>query len=138
ERLAPRPEPYWRGIDTGAAIGYRRTTGGGFWLARVMIEGRYRKGALGRSDDTIKPDGASVLDYRQAEAKAREWAARQHRQAAGQEPERAGPYTVADAIRDYMAAYQLRGGKAVAATRQAIGGHILPQLGAIRLDRLTR
>ena len=38
ERLSPRAERYWRGVDSGAALGYRRTAGGGFWLARVMIE----------------------------------------------------------------------------------------------------
>jgi site-specific recombinase XerD len=139
ERLPPRPEPYWRGVDTGTALGYRRTKAGGFWVARVMVEGRYRKGAIGRADDAIKPDGVNVLDFRQAEARSRAWAQRQHRKAAGMETEATGgPYTVADAMWDYLAAYQLRGGKSVTSTRQAVGAHILPALGGVRLDRLTR
>lgn len=137
ERLAIRHDPYWRGIDTGVALGYRKTKTGGFWVARAMIEGSYRKGAIGRADDAIKPDGATVLDYRQAEAKAREWAAGQHRMAAGMEAE-ARVYTVADAMRGYLADFQLRRRKSLAATKQAIEAHILPALGAVRLDRLSR
>jgi site-specific recombinase XerD len=138
ERLPPRAEPYWRGVDTAAALGYRRTAAGGFWVVRVMIEGRYRKGTLGRADDSIKPDGVAVLDYRQAEAKARAWAAQEHRKAAGMEPEHKGPYTVSDAVGDYLAAYTLRRGKGAQRIQDTARAHILPELGAIRLDRLAR
>lgn len=139
ERLALRPEPYWRSIGAGAAVGYRRTPAGGFWLARLMIEGRYRKGALGRADDTIKPDGVAVLDFRQAETKARAWAELQFKRAAGLDIEPAsGPYTVADAMRDYLDSYRQRGGKAAGRLQDVINGHILPTLGGVRLDRLTR
>ncbi len=139
ERLPPKHEPYWRRVDTATAVGYRRTDRGGFWTARVMIDGRYRKGALGRADDATKADGVNVLDFRQAETKAREWAARENRKAVGLETEHSGrPYTVADAVRDYVAAYKLRGGKGGGRMQDAINAHILPALGSVRLDRLTR
>jgi site-specific recombinase XerD len=138
ERLAPRAEPYWRAIDTGAALGYRKTDGGGFWVARVMIEGRYRKGALGRADDALRSEGVTVLEYRQATDKAKAWAAGQHRIANGMDQEQGKPYTVADAMTAYLDAYRLRGGKAMAAVQYQVNSHILPALGAVRLDRLTR
>ena len=33
-RLPIRPEPYWRGLEKGFALGYRRRGKGGTWLAR--------------------------------------------------------------------------------------------------------
>jgi integrase len=145
ERLAARHQPYWRAIEAGAAMGYRKGTMGGVWLARVVdpsAGGGYRQAALGRADDALRAAGTEVLDYRQAEAKAREWIARQHRVAAGLEADPATmplkPYTVAEAMADYLADYVARGGKALGTTRQAIEAHILPALGALPVGRLTR
>jgi hypothetical protein len=128
ERLAARHQPYWRGIEAGAAIGYRKGSTGGVWLVRLAdpaAGGGYRQSTLGRADDALKAAGDEVLDYRQAESKAREWIARQHRVAAGLELERpaapAAPYTVANAVADYLADYTARGGKAIATTRLAAG-----------------
>ncbi len=145
ERLAVRHQPYWRGIEAGAAIGYRKGATGGVWLVRIgdpTAGGGYRQAALGRADDALKAAGTEVLDYRQAEAEARKWIARHHRIAAGVEPEPptspATPYTVADAIGDYLADYAARGGKALGTTRQAAEAHILPALGTLPVGRLTR
>ena len=33
-RLPIRSEPYWRGLEKGFALGYRRRAKGGTWLAR--------------------------------------------------------------------------------------------------------
>ena len=111
-------------------------------VADPTAGGGYRQAALGRADDALKAAGDEVLDYRQAEAKARDWIARHHRVAAGLEPEPAAtpaaPYTVADAIADYLADYAARGGKALDTTRQAIEAHILPALGTLPVGRLTR
>ncbi len=145
ERLAARHKPYWRGLAAGAAVGYRKGTTGGVWLVRVTdptAGGGYRQSALAKTDDVLKADGALVLDYRTAEARARDWIARHNRVAAGLDPEQnamlALPYTVADAIGDYLADYAARGGKALAATRQAAEAHILPPLGRLPVGRLTR
>lgn len=140
ERLAPRAEPYWRALDAGTALGYRKARNGGTWIGRVLLDGRYREGALGRADDALKPEGMAVLDYRQAEAMARAWASAQHHKAAGLDPERdsRAPYTVADAIQDYLADYKRRGGKGLAQTQHAINAHILPTLGPVRMERLSR
>ena len=145
ERLAIRHQPYWRGIEAGAAIGYRKGVAGGVWLVRLAdasAGGGYRQASLARADDNLNPDGVEVLDYRAAEKQAREWIARQNRVAAGLEPEptakATAPYTVADAMRDYLADYAARGGKGVSTTKASVDAHILPVLGGIAVGRLTR
>jgi len=145
ERLAERHQPYWRGVDAGAAVGYRKGKAAGAFLARVVDStagGGYRQTVLGRADDALKADGVDVLDYRQAEAKARDWIARHHRVVAGLDAEpataAAAPYTVTQAVADYLADFASRGGKSVANTRQAADAHIIPALGALVVTALKR
>jgi len=133
-------------MGAGAALGYRKGRTAGVWLVRVADSsagGGYRQASIGRADDTLKADGVEVLDYRKAEADARDWIARHHRVAAGMEPApavaaRAVPYTVADAIADYLTDYVARGGKALRTTRQVAEAHIVSPLGNIPDGRLTR
>jgi hypothetical protein len=132
-------------MEAGAALGYRKGATGGQWLVRIAdptAGGGYRQASIGRADDTLKADGADVFDYRQAEGKARDWIARQHRIRAGMEPEPASkaakPYTVEEAVADYLAEFAARGGKSLVQTRQAAVAHIVPALGALPVVRLTR
>ena len=153
ERLAARHQPYWRGIEGGAALGYRKGTRAGVWLVRLadpIAGGGYRQAALGRADDVVKAGaddvvkagGKAPLDYRQAEKQARDWIAQRQRINAGLEAEPeaapARPYTVADAMADYLTDYAARGGKGVMETRNAVSAHILPKLGGLTIGRLTR
>ena len=142
DRLPEQHEPHWRGIEGGLALGYRKGVAGGSWMARLRVGGGYLKASFGRADDTLKPDGDRVLDYRQAQAKAIAWAARQQRIAAGEEPEAEiktrKAYTVADAAADYLADYEARGGKAVKTTATAIAAHIAPTFGTVAVGRLRR
>ena len=50
---------------------------------------------------------------------------------------RLGPLTVADAVADYLKAYERRGGKAVYETERAAETHILPALGTTPVGKLT-
>ena len=138
-RLAPRKEPYWRGLDQGAAIGYRKGATGTFWIARVLASGTYQQASLARADDTLKADGTTVLDYRQAVEQAKAWVLRQHQRAAGHDPdeEARGPYTVADALADYVKGYEARGGKDARGLRTTINAHVLPHLGKAPVASLT-
>lgn len=145
ERLSARSEPYWRGIEAGLAIGYRKgKTGTGTWLARLMEGTRYREEKIGRADDArgVKADGVQTFDFKQALAAANAWAARRRRIGAGLEPEvprqPTKPLTVDEAIADYLAEYAARGGKSVKRTEQAVRAHILPPLGPIPVCQLTR
>jgi integrase len=140
ERLPVREDPYWRRIDAGVALGYRKGTTATNWVVRISVDGRYREIAIGRADDSIKADGVLFLDFRQAEVKARAQATTQYHISAGLDAKRdsRAPYTVSQALEDYLGAYQRRGGKSVRNFRNTINAHILPSLGQVRLDRLTR
>lgn len=143
DRLPAQSKPHWRSVEGGTALGYRRSVqGGGAWVARVLIAGRYVESRLGRADDMLPTNGVDVLDFRQAQARAVAWAARQGRIAAGLEAEPVkGPvklYTVADAVADYLAEMAARKARSVDSARISAAAFILPTLGAVPVARLTR
>ncbi len=74
-QLRRRPKPYWRLIVPGHHVGYRRHKGGGGqWVARrYRGAGRYQEKVLGVADDNLPADGATVLDFAQAQEKAQSW-----------------------------------------------------------------
>jgi integrase len=136
-RLPIRSEPYWRGLEKGFALGYRRRARGGTWLARRRDEaGGYIEHRLGTTDDLQDADGVALLDYGQAQKAARDWWRVEVRREEGQDT-REGPFTVKDAIDDYLRAYERRGGKALYDTRRAAEAHILPALGDHAVAKLT-
>jgi integrase len=135
-RLKIRPEPYWRALEAGFALGYRRRANGGTWLARHWAAGGYAEHKIGTSDDLQDADGVSVLDYSQAQKAARAWWQAERRRAEGHDT-RTGPFTVADAIDDYLTAYERRGGKSLYTTRLVAETHIRPALGALQVSKLT-
>jgi len=136
-KLNQRREPYWRTIHEGLAVGYRRGTRGGFWIVRTYDpEHGRRYEALGAADDHADSDGRTVLDFAQAQEAARRWSSTQARLDAGEVTE--GPYTVSQALKDYVAAYERRGGKAKDRMQFVIDAHIEPVLGAIDVARLRR
>lgn len=136
-RLTARNEPYWRTIDPGAHLGYYRGRRGGSWLARVYLDGRYRKTTLGKADDVSDADGLAILSFAQAQGAARAWFARTAREQAGIDAIPQGPFRIRDAIEDYLRHYARRGGKSIVATGHAVDAHILPALADARLDQLT-
>jgi integrase len=135
-RLAARAEPYWRNIQEGRAIGYRRAAGGksGTWIARHYdaAEGR-RYAALGAADDMMDADGNRTLSFAQAQDKARDWFAKIERSTGRVVVD----ITVRDAMDAYVADYTARGGKALRDMQAAIRAHILPALGDRKVEALT-
>ncbi|MGB4101436.1 MAG: tyrosine-type recombinase/integrase [Alphaproteobacteria bacterium] len=132
-----RAKPYWRALDRGLHLGYRKRATGGSWIVRRFTEaGRYSESKLGLADDIQDADGVKTLNYRQAQQAARDWYHAEIRIERGLDPASTGPYTVANAMRDYLAHYRVEG-KAVVATESAVNSHILPELGEIELDRLS-
>lgn len=102
--LKPSGKPYWRAIDQGLHIGYRRNkTAGGKWVMRQHIGGAkvYEVATIGTADDVIDPDGVAVLSYSQAQAIIRQRSVARKRVAAGL-PSEAGPYRVRHAIAEYL------------------------------------
>jgi integrase len=129
-RLPRRKDPYWQSLERDIAAGYHRPLqgGAGRWWGRVRQAGKYKIEALATADDHDQADGETVLNWSQAQAAVRAWAAKQTA---------AGPYTVADACRDYVA--DLRARKGDGAAREADGRlwkYLLPVLGERRLADL--
>jgi arsenate reductase-like glutaredoxin family protein len=97
----------------------------------------YRETVLGIADDSTDADGVTVFDYRAALKAAREWWQREERRAAGAAEPRSAPYTVNDALDDYLVYYARKGGKSKNVVRKVADAHIRPHLGTISLDRLA-
>ena len=136
-RLKVQTEPYWRGLEKGLALGYRRRATGGTWLARRRRpDGGYAEHKIGLSDDLQAADGIVVIDYGQAQKAAREWWKAERRREEGHE-ERTGPFTVASAIAEYLKNLEHRGGKSVYHARRVAETHILPALGSLQVGKLT-
>ncbi len=135
ERLKARREPYWRSISEGLAIGYRRGTKGGTWIARhYSAEHGRRFQSIGTADRVADADGEHVLSFAQAQEKARTWFADLARHDRGDY--RSGPYTVSECLDEYAA--WLDGHRKTAGdARYRIATHIAPKLGDIQCDRLT-
>ena len=130
-KLKPRGRPYYRAMEREVHIGYRRNRPGipGSWSARRYLgEGRYDEVQLGAADDLNDADGKTVLDYWQAVKATRD--------SAGIEPERSGPYTVEDAVGDYVEFLKnnRRTGDDV---RVRMAAHVSPTLGRIAVAKLT-
>ncbi|MGH7120111.1 MAG: tyrosine-type recombinase/integrase [Acetobacteraceae bacterium] len=135
-KLKPRREPYWRNIQEGRALGYRRLAGGkgGTWIARHYARGEGRQyRALGDADDLLEADGSAILTFVQAQDRAVSWFAAIGRHG-GKAPT---SLTVKEAVAAYLVDYRTRGGKALSTTEATINAHILPALGDRKLADLT-
>jgi len=136
-RLRIRRTPYFAKIARGLRLGYYRGSISGSWVARCYRgAGVYASEALGVADDTLEADGLKVLDYWQAQEHARRWGERQRLIAEGMVRE--GSYTVADAVKDYLA--EITAEKSPTAVRGAkyiFYASILPDLGTVQLEKLT-
>ena len=138
-RLATRHDPYWKAIDGGMHIGYRKGRRRATWVARYFgDDGRYRKSVLGIADDVqdadVDPSASPVLTFSQAQEEARAWFRRQRHQERGIETE--GPYTVEKAMETYLAEFG-ENRSHYATARGHIEAFILPELGKIEAADLT-
>src|ERR1700694_5471131 len=137
-RLSARTKPYWRVIEQGLHVGYRRRDTGGTWIARRRNErGIYREAKLGLADDLQDANGDTVLDFSQAQRVARTWWTHEQRLASGLDATITGPYTVGPAMEDYLEDYRRRGGKASDSIESVTGRNILPVLGNVSVAKLT-
>jgi integrase len=138
EKLEPRGKPYYRAIDHELHLGYRKSRSYGRWVARIYVGNQqYRVETIGTADDHGAPDGVAVLDWRQAQAKARERQAAIAREVAGIE-EPAAPLTVADVVNDYLDwVAKHRRPSTAREWRYMAKAHILPALGKVEVARLT-
>ncbi|HVM78867.1 MAG TPA: site-specific integrase [Stellaceae bacterium] len=126
----------WRSITEGVHIGYRRTQRGGKWVARIYNGGgKYKVETVAPADDVIDADGAVVLNFHQAQERVRNLYIGNKREALGLRRE-VGPFTVADACREYATEFE-RTRKTGRGFRNTIEGRIIPDLGEIECEKLT-
>jgi hypothetical protein len=134
-RLKKRREPYWRSLSEGLAVGYRKGTKGGTWIARhYSTEHGRRFHAIGTAEDITDADGTHILSFAQAQEAARKWFGHLARHDRGEV--RSGPYTVRECVEEYLAWLQAHR-KTGYDARHRVYTHILPSLGDVRCDRLT-
>jgi integrase len=132
-KLSARGKPYWRAIERGLHLGYRRLKGrAGTWWARHYVGNQaYEVESVGAADDLSDADGVAILDYWQAQARARELMVRRAHAAAG----KTGPFTVAQAMEDYFQ-HLATEGKDQAGARNWYEAHIRSTLGDVKISEL--
>lgn len=134
--LKPSGKPYFRAIDEGLHLGYRKGQTAGKWVMRSYAgDQSYKLEAIGTADDTIDADGTAILTFAQAQQIARQRFVEGKRVAAGQ-PAVTGPYTVKDAIDAYVA-WMEENRKSARDTRWRAEALILPDLGGTACAKLT-
>ena len=134
-KLKSSGTPYWRPLDPGLHLGYRKGLAGGKWVARRYLGAeRYTVETIGMADDHSTANDDTVLDFFQAQRKAREIAAK----AKAPNSPNGGPFIVAAALDSYFERLGHEGSKSLADAKGRAALHILPQLGSIGVADLTR
>ena len=66
-RLKPSPKPYYRTIDPGLHLGYRKGKSGGRWVVRWYVGDRdYKTETIANADDVADADGDLQVGLRAA------------------------------------------------------------------------
>jgi integrase len=137
-RLKVRHKPYFRLIEPGVHLGYRKVASGpGTWIARrykgggdyVTVNLRAPDGALVLADDYEEADGERILTFAQAQAMVR-----------GPRKARAsGSYTVRGALDDYFRflSGDGRSEHSIYDAKRRDEIHIRPALGNLKVSALT-
>jgi integrase len=136
-RLKPRGKPYYKSLEPGLHLGYRKpVSGAGKWVLRHYVgDEAYDVETITTADDFSDADGVAILDFRHAQAVARERMVQRARTVAG----RSRPWTVADAMNAYLEFLEVDGRSAhtVHDARCRDLAHIRPKLGDNEIAALT-
>ena len=134
EKLRASGKPYYRLIDAGLYVGYRKGKTGGKWVARRYLgDEKYLVETIATADDAQEADGATILDFSQAQDRVRVLAAASRTPATP-----AGPYTVGKALDAYTSRLEDEASKSLKDARSRIAKHIRPLLGDVAVADLTR
>jgi integrase len=139
-RLRPRGKPYYRVIEEGLHLGYRKPRGrkgkpaiSGKWVLRRYVGGQaYVVDTIGIADDLSDGDGLAILNFKQAQDKARDL----FKQNAHDEAGIAGPLTVRAAVEQYLRWLESKRRSGYCA-RRAAEASIYPKLGDVECASLT-
>lgn len=138
-RLTGRGKPYYRLIEEGLHLGYRKPrgrrgkpAGAGKWILR-HYEGAqsYTVTTIGVADDFSDADGVAVLSFKQAQDKARAAHVQRAHDEAG-----SGPLTVRTVMASYVE-YLEAHRKTANDVRHRAAAHINPTLGDVEIAALT-
>jgi integrase len=118
-KLPVSSKPNWITIGPGLGVGYRRNKTAGNWVARIADgKGGYSTRNIGTADDYAEANNAEVLNYFQAQAKAR--------QLVNGSAVQASVTTVNEALKQYAADIRTRGGDGGNASR--LRSHLSPAM----------
>jgi integrase len=133
-RLKASGKPYYRALEPGLHLGYRKPlAGSGKWVARHYVGSQsYVVEVLATADDYSDADGVAILDYRQAQTMARERMVARAHTAAG----KTGPLTVRAVMKTYLE-FLDNHRKSGSTARYTVNAFILPELGNLEAESLT-
>jgi hypothetical protein len=129
-RLKVRHKPYYRLLESGLHLGYRKPASGpgNRLLRQYKGNGNYQLKNLAPAHDYADANGQDILSFAQAQNKARQEATKKR-----------GPYTVAQALTAYSRALGADGRepRSIHSMKVKAAAHILPQLGDFPVSNLT-
>src|SRR5882672_9350640 len=137
-RAIPIGTVAWVPLSQGRALGYRKGTRGGVWLARYKIEGFRKEEKLALADDILDAEGARVLDFAHAQEKARTWFLSATTLATGEHVSERGGYTLSRCCLDYLHHLERRGAPDYRHTKYDLDAYAIPKLGTLQVAKLTR
>jgi integrase len=135
-KLQIRKKPHYRSLGPGLHLGYRKGNDTRRWVARVYVaNGAYTVEAIGHVDDDVPANGVTVLTFAQAQERARKLHAQ--RATAADEDAPRGPYTVRQAIEDYLSDV-LHGKASENDTSKRLAAYVPTSLAVKECNKLTR
>jgi integrase len=137
-RAIPVGTVAWVPLSQGRALGYRKGSRGGVWLARYKIEGFRKEEKLALADDILDAEGARVLDFARAQEKARSWFLSATTLATGEHVSLRGGYTVTRCCLDYLHHLERRGAPDYRHAKYDLDAYAIPKLGTLQVAKLTR
>src|SRR5262249_53998550 len=96
DALKPAGKPVYVRIGRGIWLGYRRNKTNGTWVVRVLKGGQEWTRRIADADDYDESNGCTVLDFFEAQSKARELAGAGRDGRAGHKP-----VTISEAVDDW-------------------------------------
>ena len=132
-KLVVERKPVFIRIGPGLSLGYRRNQIAGTWVLRIADgKGGATTRAIGTADDFDDADGATVLDFWQAQEKAKSVA----RGSGGSEI--AKPLTLRRAAEVYLTVLEAKNPRTARDTRGRLNLHFLPKFGDGLVMSLTK
>ena len=132
-KLPVARKPMFIRIGPGISLGYRRNQVAGTWVLRISDgKGGATTRAIGTADDFTDADGASVLNYWQAQDKAQSAA----RSPSGVVPSK--PLTVGRAAEIYLEKLEAKNSRTARDTRGRLNLHFLKKFGDELVTNLTK